>query len=93
MLLCDTYNGFTNGCGISAQCKVVVILDKRRYWLINFRKGQEKTQENVAALAGISRSYYTQIETGERGVSPEVAKRIASVLNFPWTIFFENECA
>lgn len=49
------------------------------------------TQEKVADLAEIERSYYTKIENGLTP-SVKVAKRIAGVLGFEWTLFFENEC-
>jgi len=61
----------------------------KREWLIKLRS--EKTQQFVAEKAGINRSYYTQIENGIRTPSVEVAKKIAEVLNFPWTYFFEED--
>lgn len=49
------------------------------------------TQEQVAANARISRQYYGMIESGDRDPSVGVAKRIASVLNIDWTLFFEDQ--
>lgn len=50
------------------------------------------TQEQLAALAKVDRSYVTKIENGLRpGV--KVAKKLAAVLGVPWTIFFEQDCA
>jgi transcriptional regulator with XRE-family HTH domain len=49
------------------------------------------THEDVAERAGIQRPYYTMIENGTRNPSVEVAKRIAKVMGFNWTLFFENE--
>lgn len=46
------------------------------------------TQEQVAELSGIKRPYYTMIETGKRRPSVDVAKKIAAVLDFEWTLFF-----
>lgn len=56
--------------------------------LIKIREELNLTQEDVAAQSKITRSYYTMIETGKRTPSVNVAKRIASTLNFDWTLFF-----
>lgn len=50
------------------------------------------TQEEVAKMAKIQRAYYTMIEKGKRNPSVIVAKQIADILGFEWTIFFENQC-
>ena len=47
------------------------------------RKSIGLTQEFVAEKAKITRAGYSMIETGRRRPSPDVAKRIASVLGFP----------
>lgn len=60
-------------------------------WLKEIRMKQEKTQDWVADEAGISRGAYGNIENGERRPSVEVAKRIAGVLGFDWTRFYEDE--
>jgi transcriptional regulator with XRE-family HTH domain len=60
--------------------------------LVDKRTQLGLTQEKVAELAGIERSYYTKIENGTKP-SVKVAKRIASVLRFEWTLFFESSCA
>ncbi|MGW8754534.1 helix-turn-helix transcriptional regulator [Bacillus wiedmannii] len=61
-----------------------------RVWLLKKRKHREKTQDYVACEAKISRSMYAMIESGERNPSVYVAKNIAKVLNFDWTLFFED---
>ncbi|PFL68861.1 helix-turn-helix transcriptional regulator [Bacillus anthracis] len=61
-----------------------------REWLIEKRKATNKTQKDIAYKAQISRSLYAMIENGERNPSVSVAKKIAVVLNFDWTIFFED---
>ncbi|MBK0075575.1 helix-turn-helix transcriptional regulator [Bacillus cereus] len=61
-----------------------------RFWLLEKRKNKEKTQDYVAFKARISRSMYAMIEIGERNPSVPVAKNIAKVLNFDWTLFFED---
>ena len=48
------------------------------------------TQNEVAKAAGISRASYCNIEIGRRRPSVPVAKRIAKVLDFNWTLFFDD---
>ena len=60
-----------------------------RKWLIDIRNG--RTQAQIAKAAGITQQMYSFIELGERRPSVEVAKKIASVLGFDWTRFFEDE--
>lgn len=61
-----------------------------RDWLIFARRRKDLSQGEVAGLAAISRAFYAQLENGTRSPSPTVAKRIASVLDFRWTIFYED---
>ena len=60
-----------------------------RKWLIDIRNGRAQAQ--IAEAVGISQQMYSAIELGERRPSVEVAKKIASVLEFPWTRFYEDE--
>ncbi|AYC30332.1 helix-turn-helix domain-containing protein [Paenisporosarcina cavernae] len=62
-----------------------------RKWLMEKRKKQQLTQEEVSIKAHINRAYYSQIESGTRNPSMEVAKNIATVLNFSPFAFFMNE--
>ena len=55
------------------------------------RKCIGMTQNEVAKAVGISRAFYTNIENGKKLYSVETAKKIAQVLNFDWTDFFEDE--
>ncbi|MBX0358950.1 helix-turn-helix transcriptional regulator [Halobacillus sp. Nhm2S1] len=63
-----------------------------REWLKDIRDEHGYTQDQVAKLSGIERSYYTMIEKGNRTPSVFVAKSIAVNLGFEWTIFFDIEC-
>lgn len=63
-----------------------------RDWLKKLRLEKKLTQQNVADRSEIERSYYTMIEKGNRTPSVQVAKTIALVIGFDWTIFFESEC-
>ena len=60
-----------------------------RLWLIEARKKKEFSQNEVATKCGISRQYYNFIENGERNCPVDTAKKIAEVLGFAWTKFFE----
>lgn len=62
-----------------------------RKWLIELRNGRPQAQ--IAKAAGITQQMYSAIELGERRPSVEVAKKIAAVLGFNWTKFFEDEQA
>jgi putative transcriptional regulator len=63
-----------------------------RDWLRKIRDEKRLTQEHVAQASGIRRASYTMIENGVRNPSVEVAKRIAFILDFDWTIFFDSQC-
>lgn len=61
-----------------------------REWLIEIRKSKKLSQYKAAQLSGISQSYYAAIEVGTRGnpLNVDVAKKIASALDFQWTRFY-----
>ena len=61
-----------------------------RKWLIDIRNG--RAQAKIAEAVGISQQMYSAIELGERRPSVEVAKKIAAVMGFNWTRFFDDEC-
>ncbi|MFT9848839.1 helix-turn-helix domain-containing protein [Aneurinibacillus sp. REN35] len=63
---------------------------QRRKWLVEIRESKGYTQEQVAAGADIKRAYYTQIENGVRTPSVPVAQKIAGILQFEWTFFFDE---
>ena len=52
----------------------------KRQHIINRRKELKITQEEVAAVAGISRSSYAAIELGLRNPSLKVAQKICFIL-------------
>lgn len=64
-----------------------------RTWLQQERVKVNKTQEDVANAAGIKRPYYTQIESGVRRPSVEVAQKIANYIGFNWVLFFDKKCS
>lgn len=64
-----------------------------REWLVLLRKKAGFTQEQVAEQSGLSQTYYSGIETGERGAKLPVntAQAIAKALGFDWQKFYEKE--
>ncbi|OEH53153.1 XRE family transcriptional regulator [Oceanobacillus sp. E9] len=63
-----------------------------RQWLKEKRIRKGLTQFEVARKSDIERSYFTMIEQGRRNPSVLVAKKIASSLDFEWTLFFDYQC-
>lgn len=70
----------------------------KREKLLVARKNKGMTQEQIANAAGIQRSYYGLIETGQRNPTLKVATQIAKALDenieylFPDDVFFANKC-
>jgi putative transcriptional regulator len=64
----------------------------KREWLIRDRQQMGLTQDEIAKKVGISRSYYNQIETGERNPSGLVALKISTFYNFDMSKFFYTKC-
>lgn len=62
----------------------------RRDWLVDMRKSKGLSQTDIALRINTAQQYYSYIENGKRRPSYEVAKKIASILNFDWTLFFED---
>lgn len=62
-----------------------------RIWLKDIRAQQNMTQQEVAKAANVDVTMISKIELGERRPSVDVAKKIAAVLGFKWTRFFEDE--
>ena len=61
-----------------------------RTWLVSIRKEKGASQKDVADGAAISQPAYCRIEIGKVDPSVGTAKKIADVLGFPWTRFFED---
>ncbi|MFH5187021.1 helix-turn-helix transcriptional regulator [Paenibacillus sp. TAB 01] len=59
----------------------------KRLWLNKIRTSRSKTHLEVASNSGIKRQYYGMIENGVSNPSVEVAKAIATYLEFDWTLF------
>lgn len=63
-----------------------------RVWLTEKRKAKNLSQAELARKVGISQPSLFYIESGKRNPKVKTAKRIAAVLDFDWTEFF-NEVA
>ncbi len=64
---------------------------ENRGWLKVKRLDKKMTHDDVAKVSGIERAYYTMIEQGKRRPSVQVAKAIATVLDFDWVLFFDEK--
>lgn len=62
-----------------------------RKWLKDIRLVCKKTEKQVADAANIAQPFYHCIEAGMKNPSPQTAKRIAGVLDFDWTRFYEDK--
>ena len=62
---------------------------RKRIWLVNYRTKKGLSQNQVANQIEVSQQMYNYIENGKRNPSPKLAKKIADVLNFSWTKFYE----
>jgi len=58
--------------------------------LQNIRESKKMTQQEIANLAGVDISMISKIESGLRRPSVELAKKIAKVLDFDWTLFYRE---
>lgn len=63
---------------------------KKRIWLVDYRTKKGLSQNQVANQIEVSQQMYNYIENGKRNPSPKLAKKIADVLNFSWTKFYEE---
>lgn len=61
-----------------------------RKWLKELRDNNNLSQYEMAKKIGITSQFYNFIENGKRRPSIETAKKIAEILNFDWTLFFEE---
>lgn len=68
-------------------------LTNARDWLKKIRLESGLKQYEVAEISGLSKSVYSHIETGQRGLSTNSAKAIAETLDFDWKKFFEETLA
>ncbi len=61
-----------------------------RYWLKQIRLEKGLDQKKVARLIGKTPACYCSIEKGVRNPTVKLAKAIANVLEFDWTLFYQD---
>lgn len=61
-----------------------------REWLKVIRAQRDLSQEDASNAVDIAQASYANIENGKREPSVPVAKKIAAVLGFDWTRFYEE---
>jgi len=61
--------------------------------LKELREKKLLTQQQLAEMVGVDRTLISKIESGAAQPSVTTAKKIATVLGFDWTKFFEDEHA
>lgn len=62
-----------------------------REWLKLKRKEQRYSPKSIAEYCDITRNYYDLLESGKRNPSVAVAQKIATLLDFDWTLFFKSD--
>lgn len=60
-------------------------------WLKEIRKANGLTQIEIAERCGFSFQLYSHFERGRRTPKVTDAKKIAAVLGFEWTRFYEEK--
>lgn len=64
-----------------------------RTWLLAVREEKQVTQKFVSEQVGIAQPSYCNIEKGKCSPSVATAKKIAAILGFDWTRFYEEDGA
>lgn len=64
---------------------------KKRKWLTGFRLASGKTFKELSKEIGVTPQFLYYLETGERTPSTKLAKKIAKILGFEWTKFYEEQ--
>jgi transcriptional regulator with XRE-family HTH domain len=59
--------------------------------LKDFRMAKNLSQEKLAHLADLDRTYIPDIEKGERNISITVLEKLATALNIPIKDFFNED--
>ena len=61
-----------------------------RLWLKQARELKKLTQQQLGGMVGIDTTTIGKYENATRRPSYEVAKKIAVIPEFEWTLFFED---
>lgn len=68
---------------------MLVITEKVGTKIKEIRKGKGISQENLALMAGLDRTYITSVERGKRNISIINLEKIANALNVKISAFFD----
>lgn len=60
-----------------------------REWLRDLRTERDLTQADVARMLDVTLKHYQYIEYGKRNPSPQLARKIAVLFDFPMERFYE----
>ena len=60
-----------------------------RKWLTKAREDKGMTQQQLGNALGLTRAGCSLYELGKRTPSPDMAKKIAEILGFDWTRFYD----
>ncbi|NLD87643.1 MAG: helix-turn-helix transcriptional regulator [Clostridiales bacterium] len=58
--------------------------------LAKIRETKKMTQQELSEAVGLTRQTISAYENGVAKPSPEKAKKIAEILGFDWTLFYEE---
>lgn len=61
-----------------------------RNWLIALRELKGLSQKAVSEAIGVAQPTYWEYEHGDSTPSVPIAKKIAAVIGFDWTLFYED---
>ena len=62
-----------------------------RTWMRELRLCKGLSQKDTAEMAGLSPSFYADVERGVRNPSPPNAQAIGSAFGFDWTLFYTQK--
>ena len=65
--------------------------DCLRMWLKERRETLQKTHDDVASSAGISRGHYNNIENGERNPTVEKAQKKTEAPGLDWAMVYDED--
>lgn len=66
-------------------------MTEKRVWLKSLRNEANYSISKLSKILNITPQYYWYIETNKRRPSPQLAQKMAKILDFDWKIFFEEK--
>lgn len=62
----------------------------KRQWVIDSREKKGLSQEKLAKMCNVTQMTISNVESGRRRPSPELAKKLAKILKIKWTKFYDE---